>query len=112
MTQKHTPAPWRIQGEDEIADGVPVIEIVRDVEIGKDFESVCYVQGQFLDSDVECEGDIVITERVKANAKLIAAAPELLEALKALSDLVTKTDFAFSSQNIQAQLAIAKAEGK
>ena len=57
----------------------------------------------------------VINEPTKANARLIAAAPELLAALKALADYVFREE---SKQNIcsstwmDARAAIAKAEGK
>lgn len=112
-----TPGPWRIQGEDEMADGVPAIEIVRDVDYGPDFEQVAYIPGQF--EDEECEGDIIISDRVRANAHLIAAAPELLEALKAyqkliptLQDIPELIAHEISTAYINAMAAIAKAEGK
>jgi hypothetical protein len=46
------------------------------------------------------------------NARLIAAAPELLKALAALHELVTRTDYAFDPANIAARAAIAKATGE
>lgn len=55
----------------------------------------------------------------KANARLIAAAPELLEALKMLRDAIYDTDFSDSGSVreinnalVFVKKAIAKAEGK
>lgn len=61
MKTKHTPAPWRV------TNGMPYIMAENNTEIAK------------VNCDVEHEKDI---ETIQANAKLIAAAPELLEALQ------------------------------
>ncbi len=60
----------------------------------------------------ECDGkDIAIVYDGEANARLIAAAPELLEALREIQDhLYTKQDFARCRE--MARAAIAKAKGR
>jgi hypothetical protein len=60
---KHTPSPWKAEGWENIV--------------------VNSVNGNTL---VACPGDGPNTplEEIKANARLIAAAPELLEALRAM----------------------------
>lgn len=72
---KHTPGPWVI-GPYGVSGGIGID--AADPADGKKFE-VCEVWGV----DLNTEHD----ERSRANAKLIAAAPNLLEALQ---DLVTE----------------------
>lgn len=86
MTQKHTPGPWEI-GFSQINAG----------------KHDCIVQFGF---------NIRENPKAYANAALIAAAPDLLEALKALSRIVTNSELAFTPENVTAQTLIAKVEGK
>lgn len=79
---KHTPGPWRYIG----------------LEIAADFVSIA-VMRQWSD-EVQAE--------LQANACLIAAAPEMLEALRDTVDLeLLREDWVH-----KVQAAIAKAEGK
>lgn len=48
--------------------------------------------------------------KAEANARLIAAAPELLEALKAIESCLSPDDNDYAAQKVRA--AIAKAEGR
>jgi hypothetical protein len=102
----HTPGPWETQyrgnGESEVlANGAD-----RD-----DVACICYVAGG-LGMSIE---EIIESE---ANAKLIAAAPELLDALKqavrALNEIARFTVGYSDSYAIAMQCdhAIAKAEGR
>lgn len=59
MTQKHTPGPWLVQGDDIVTDGFTV-------------------------GGVNIEDAEKRPEEAKANLALMANAPELLEALEAL----------------------------
>lgn len=68
---KHTPGPWVVDGEDDIVPDVPCILIVCE---GK---RVCDVSSTLKD-----DGEFVLTDQDRANAHLIAAAPDLLEALE------------------------------
>ena len=85
-TQKHTPGPWKLEREGKIR------LLVRTQP------DRCYA---FHPDD-------------EANARLIASAPDLLEALKALVALVDYSDFKHpESQGLleTSQTAIDKAEG-
>lgn len=106
----HTPGPWLIAGDDEPMPGVPAIEI--STETGPDWKLVAYVM---------CDGE---TNRLadvdRANARLIAVAPELIEALRRIAggnfDGASNLAAAGSWQDIVtalqgiARAAIAKAE--
>jgi hypothetical protein len=95
MTTKHTPGPWRVDDEEIIAD-VPCgsHSTTHIVCFGHDYDDVggiCArvhetVEGNFDEAayNAECE----------ANARLIAAAPELLEALKWILDYTESDGYA------------------
>lgn len=105
---KHTPAPWVAVGTD-IAEQADYIHLY-----GADGDEIGAINGPQE------------SERVQANAALIAAAPDLLAALKAARPVVNAIISAFGSvwvdtdgkqQDFGARLkaidaAIAKAEGK
>lgn len=109
--QKWTPGPWRL-------------------EIEADWEDREQPQVYVCSPETQCDVTVVATmgeansiphERKLADARLIAAAPELLEALKAalerLDTMAKMTGFrsddkwVWAAQNL-ASKAIAKAEGK
>lgn len=71
MSTKHTPGPWNVSIA--FAEDHPRIQIKSDNEILK----VGPANGVAV-----CLAGYVQNEESQANAKLIAAAPELLEALK------------------------------
>lgn len=85
MKTQHTPGPWRIHG-------VTKTTILN--EEGKEIYDGANYQNNF--------------EEAKANAKLIAAAPELLEALKNLVEYLGE-DWQHDQFLINAQEAINKA---
>jgi hypothetical protein len=116
MENKHTPGPWTTYGLNEY--DCPGVE-------SKSSESISIVVfGNSLDENAGVLGRTV--EEAKANARLIAAAPELLEALENIIDDLTEeyqlraqsyTDGepltgALRSALDRARTAIAKAEGK
>ena len=129
MTIKHTPGPWVVHGYGIYAKG-------RDFdpaphggktcqECGHD-ESACYnthVIGSLsvrLINDIKngCWDDFDDSEKTsKADLRLIAAAPDLLEALKSLVKSTARIcDGSYGDEMdndfLRARAAIAKAEGK
>jgi hypothetical protein len=89
---KHTPAPWKIEPArlfgDENKFGVAISN-------GKDRDQFAFVYTKLSDDGIEIED----SEELESNAQLIAAAPELLEALTELLHDYTTTDFDFVGLN-------------
>ena len=69
MTTAHTPGPWRV------FDVFTNIEIVADRPTAHETESLVQFKGQ---------------RNAKANARLMAAAPEMLEALELCEDVLSE----------------------
>lgn len=114
---KHTPGPWLVE-EDETGDQSG-LECVVVVDKSENYHiSTC----QFDGIDGHSNGGNPDYETAKANASLIAAAPELLKALKFCVgefyqyDDANDPDGATEKARIKAiklaEKAIAKAEGK
>lgn len=75
MTDKHTPGPWNINA---LSRKMTITGNVHQVTDDKRFPTA------FVPAwDAPAKGEIDGTEEALANARLIAAAPELLEAAKA-----------------------------
>ena len=83
---KHTPGPWR--------------ELVTRIDDANGYQ-ICHLD---LHGKSEAERD--------ANRRLIAAAPDLLEALKEALDVCIWPSRALSDIHDKASAAIAKAEGE
>lgn len=96
MTTTHTPAPWRIK---RVANSK--IHAVRIIG-GDTFSLVATIQDVYPNDPHFTEG--------QADARLIAAAPELLEALEELYLLLKKQE-GYQPYMFQARAAIAKAKG-
>ena len=94
MTAKHTPGPWVVRTIDQ---SLATVET-------QDGEYIICAAAQLRGDDWKTEH----AER-KANARLIAAAPELLEALQFV---MTASGEQLSTAFEQAQAAIAKATGE
>jgi hypothetical protein len=94
METKFTPGPWKLSLPDETAVS------------SFDGTEIAAVQGDYDDDDV--------WPVMAANARLVAAAPDLLEALKALIAVSTNTqaEADWSREWCAALDAIAKAEGR
>lgn len=89
METKHTPGPWINETYSVVASNTPV-------------------DG----GDIICEAPLIFDDsmrRWQANARLIAAAPELLDALKAIRD---GWEHNLSEAMAQVNAAIAKVEGR
>jgi hypothetical protein len=101
MTQKHTPAPWKVVDNSDTKNGQIRVE---------NYEGVIACCGK--------QTEIMPTlENMQANAHLIAAAPDLLEACKSI--LASFHESVKTDENIsefpelqKVALAIAKAEGR
>lgn len=100
MTQsKHTPAPWIIS-ENNNKEKV-VLQELRTTPSGRDVqEKVCTIENQ-LD-----------WKERNANAKLIAAAPELLEACELVAKTIANPNGSDSDFEDVLFSAIAKAKGE
>lgn len=97
-----TPGPWVVCDDDEY-DDCPFIPIETDKPVGPELQLICEVHGS--------SPDLLITDNDRANARLIAAAPELLAALEFITN-VARTASGFSPMALkQADTAIAKATG-
>lgn len=94
---KHTPGPWEI---DVDTRPVEVCTIYGVPPQGEDGQRFIYVRGAIGDWDATEETNL-------ANAHLIAAAPELLEALKGVLRIADRKTDEFDA----ARAAIAKATG-
>ena len=95
---KHTPGPWVVGNVDPLNFGV-----LRDWGI----DPIGFVYGPSFPERSE------VGQRALANARLIAVAPELLEALKELMEyagIIEERCDAVATN--KARAAIAKAEGK
>lgn len=95
MNTQHTPGNWiaKTYSTETVRDAVGIYAGSMTLPIVPD------IAGRSIE---ECD----------ANIRLIAAAPELLAALQALHEVVTKTDNAFHPANVAALAAITKAIGE
>jgi hypothetical protein len=115
----HTPGPWCVEQLERfpwdisiVAADDEVLYLRRNAHSSKDrtLDDVMSCRHHGMGQDEAAEGN----RRQLADARLIAAAPELLEALKAVVTPLAGGSFInLTGENAQAALAaIAKAEGK
>ncbi|MCK6810639.1 hypothetical protein L8R73_13285 [Enterobacter bugandensis] len=99
---KGTPGPWRFD-EQETLSGGPVFYIAQD-------DNAKYTPN-YSDVSQTCSGELKHIQ--KANAQLIAAAPDLLEALQSIIDLQTRGYVVLGDKYTDmARAAISKALGE
>lgn len=103
---KHTPGPWHYSGEIspcgyEVKHPLYCGEVRAD-ESDRYLGSVCEIQ-----SADHVDG--ISNEEAEANARLIAAAPELLDACEAC---LARDDIADDELGVMLRAAIAKARGE
>ncbi len=114
MCSLHTPGPWEVMPEEDNRDYIRI----RGTVLGEKFKiaNVC------AESSAE-HWTARDAEAARANARLIAAAPELLEALKEMAEYYggaheddcpqdDTCDCGLKPFNDRVNLAIAKAEGR
>ncbi len=102
--QAHTPGPWLAAAKPSSVVGWPIVATGN----GRSICSVTYVQHSKI--DVPVEGDRSFNSESKANAHLIAAAPEMYEALKAVWSYLAFRDSGEPFKQVTD--ALAKAEGR
>jgi len=95
MTSKHTPGPWAMD-EDKYGEEIDVYPLKDGPPPMGRWAEICTVK------DYESQ------DEMRANARLIAAAPDLLEALKLACELLEYGGFDMEKFHA----AIAKAEGR
>lgn len=99
---KHTPGPWKVVLSD---NATPHVQHIH----GVDWTYVCDLSSRVCVMPAE----ITSSYNSLANARLIAAAPELLEALHGLLNVISETrGLPAYNAVLDAQKAIAKADGK
>lgn len=106
MSSKHTPGPWQVMND---YNGATIVLANVDGETFPDGTSTFsydFVCDTFPDDVGQVEREIA-----KANARLIAAAPELLDALRNLV-AVQPNLMANSAELADARAALAKAGGR
>lgn len=99
---KHTPGPWRVDGG--VSEyGAPAVYALEDVRGGKRNRMFATVYG----------GPDTPREETVANARLIALAPEMLEAIERLLWLI-EIELKIDGQHITAgaRSLLARAEGR
>jgi hypothetical protein len=97
MTAEHTPGPWYVYDDGDDEESSDIITGWIDNEAGGDNWDIAVIPG-----------DRPIGER-KANAHLMAAAPELLAALENLVASIENVDFS-SHAGVYDQIPWARAE--
>ncbi len=92
QTTKHTPGPWKIDENNELP-----LAVIQDHEEG---QGICELETVSFDTD-----------ETQANARLIAAAPELLEACKNLVAFLEQIGYVSTGNTptANARAALAKA---
>ena len=105
MGIKHTPGPWVVGSHDFLDQWVCIDAPSGDHDLDyKSWEGVAMAYGC---EDSPFKG----LEKAKANAMLIAAAPELLEALESVLENCLDSD-GLAAAYEKARAAIAKAKGE
>jgi hypothetical protein len=106
---QHTPGPWLAAAKPSSVVGWPIVQ----QGVGRSICNVTYVQHSKIDPAVP--GDRAFNAESEANARLIAAAPDLLATLQTLMGLsqaangISEKNFVAAYQ--AAEDAIAKATG-
>ncbi len=105
MDAKHTPGPWMVQPFDDNEDGCSVIAV--DPEIGMRSPR----RGQVAWCTTIAGAAFESPGRAIANARLISAAPDLLEALQVAELILRERGLRAHGGYKQIESAIAKATG-
>ena len=109
MTAAHTPGPWFVDENNDIWRRDPKELYENGGGVAGDKPLACCYKGWY--------GEGLIGYPAAANAQLIAAAPDLFEALKKAIDALERADDSFGVPGLhgiinEADAAIRKAEGE
>ena len=117
MKQQHTPGPWEVDEDSSWVNG-PNDEIICEVYCDALQRALCIEFDGYEEDDYPLpenyEGEELETARRIADAHLIAAAPDLLEALIGINALFSHLSKDCTQYNAvdKARAAIAKATGE
>lgn len=103
MSEKHTPGPWTFSRWDQFGDTRFYVAQAQGAPYTPNYSDVATLIAETVSG-----------ERVRiqeANARLIAAAPELLEALKYMLEVCPAINNQGEEAHCKARAAIAKATG-
>lgn len=108
---KHTPGPWCVEsamGEDT--------DIALAYEIPSEGSPIIIATCFPGDKTEEDDGDAITYKQARANAKLMAAAPDMLAALRVADDAICQATWEVRQKELTnasniVRAAIAKAEG-
>ena len=111
MTTQHTPGPWKLYDADSLTPHVGTIS--KKEKAGWLYETVCNMYEDMSDN-YSTDNEYQLFDNAQANARLIAAAPDLLEALKKLVSVAIGTEHGreFKHQVDIGIASIAKATGE
>jgi hypothetical protein len=103
---KHTPGPWRVES---VNGPYP-----HDICLGYDVPGAGspYLLASVFDDENDPPPALVDAVQANANARLIAASPDLYEACRALLDAVRQDNRGLAEAWNKAVAALAKAEGR
>jgi hypothetical protein len=105
----HTPGPWKVYDPENLAPYVGTMS--KNPNKGWDHDTICNLYEDVADAYERPEYQAI--KNAKANGQLIAAAPDLLEAIKTLLGETEDSDYMTASEkNAKARAAIAKATGE
>lgn len=105
MSTKHTPGPWQIGHKSQFGTYNPsVIHTEEGVGVATVYGIPMHVRLEEITGDAHCANGL-------ANARLIAAAPELLAAAKVALDFISSMPGDMGELEDQLATAIDKAEG-
>ena len=115
----HTPGPWKVYGHglymNELAGKKHGSIFADDDSNDGDGRNICEIAAsqRIVFEDKRRHDDFVHSHEDEANARLIAAAPDMLAALKEVAEVASSTQSRFTRQAILKYVAaaVAKAEG-
>ena len=114
METKHTPGPWLVMNTRDVFTGLAA-KAADGRSTAKDdgwHIADCAPSGSYVEGGSGLHE--LSLDEIKANARLIAAAPDLLDSLSEIFDYAGGADSALHDEYVmdRARAAIAKAEGK
>jgi hypothetical protein len=107
MTTKYTPGPWSVFAQPITGRGDAILEVVEQIMATEPMSDRFYL----INADGKCPALTGCGPTSEANARLIAAAPELVEALRATLNALEKLDAGETKVAARARALLARIEG-